>query len=59
MNTELLDDVQNTPVEHRGQKLTIKTSVGLAPLLGGDLSESLKVADLNLYSAKRASRAMQ
>lgn len=57
--TELLDDVQNTPVEHRGQKLTIKTSVGLAPLLGGDLSESLKVADLNLYSAKRASRAMQ
>lgn len=49
-----LKEVENAPVEHRGLSINIKTSIGVAPLLDGDLPEALKTADLRLYSAKRS-----
>lgn len=48
-----LNDVETSPIEHRGLSINIRTSIGVAPLLDGDLHEALKAADLRLYSAKR------
>ncbi|MES0879317.1 GGDEF domain-containing response regulator [Roseibium sp. SCP14] len=53
---DLLQTIQASPVSHSGENQKIKASIGLAPLLGGNLAQALKEADLRLYSAKRTGR---
>jgi len=52
----LLESVQSSPVRHGGDEYLAKTSIGLAPLVDGNLGEALKAADLRLYAAKRTGR---
>ncbi|MEM9633835.1 MAG: diguanylate cyclase [Pseudomonadota bacterium] len=53
---DLLQTIQTSPVSHSGENQKIKASIGLAPLLDGNLAQALKEADLRLYSAKRTGR---
>lgn len=54
----LRDEVETVPVQHRGENISFKTSIGVAPLHQGGLPEALKAADDRLYSAKRTGRGL-
>lgn len=48
--------LQNRDVVRDDQNFRITVSIGLARVVGGDVSEALRVADTYLYSAKSAGR---
>ena len=48
-----MKSLNSHPIRHAGPDLLCQTSVGVARITDGDLLESLRKADKNLYSAKR------
>ncbi|GAA0782802.1 diguanylate cyclase [Roseibium denhamense] len=54
--SNFLEQIDKTHVRCNGKMLQIKTSIGTARIEKGNLADSLRNADMRLYSAKRAGR---